>query len=108
MLGPNKTAAHRGSLLPGVMRGQNLAAGGRQLRKRHRRFWLWRRFRRLGVNHRILEPVGEIAGLAALACRWLRLAFAFAAAGRTFDADMEGIIVAVHRPHLGEPAAVAL
>src|SRR5216684_5675511 len=60
------------------------------------------------MDDRILEPKGEIAGAAALALRRRRLAFAFAAAGRTFDADMEVIVVAVHRPHLGEPAAVAL
>src|SRR6266851_9012560 len=60
------------------------------------------------MDDRILEPKGEIAGAAALALRRRRLAFAFAAAGRTFDADMEVIVVAVHRPHLGEPAAIAL
>src|SRR5258705_6180060 len=42
----------------GVRSGQHLAAGGRQLRQRHRRFWLWRLFRRLRVDNRILEPIG--------------------------------------------------
>src|SRR5712671_4208502 len=60
------------------------------------------------MDDRILEPVGEIAGAAALAGRRLRLALARAAAGRASDADMEVIVMAVHRPHLVEPATVAL
>ena len=60
------------------------------------------------MEHRIFEPVGEIAGAAALAFRGLRLPLAIAAAGRTPDADMEVIIVAVHRAYLGEPTAIAL
>src|SRR5467141_3634345 len=83
-------------------------AGGRQLRQRDRRFWLWRLLRRLRVDNRILEPIGQIGRLAAFARRWFRLALASAGAGRTFDADMEVVVVAVHRPHVMEPAAVAL
>ena len=60
------------------------------------------------MDHRILEPVGQIACAAAVAFRRGWLAFAFAAAGRTFDADMEVIVVPVHRPDLGKPATVAL
>src|SRR3984893_1329934 len=56
----------------------------------------------------ILETESEISRLAALACRRVRLVLAFAAAGGAFDADMEMIIVAVHRPDFGEPTAVAL
>src|SRR6185369_8835893 len=62
----------------------------------------------LRVENRILEPVGQIGRLATVASRWFRLALASGGAGRTFDADMEVIVVAVHRPHLVEPAAVAL
>src|SRR5947199_10452265 len=94
-------------LLLGVRSGQHLAAGGRQLRQGQRRFWLWRLFRRLRVNNRILEPIGQIAGAATFARRWFGLALA-SAARRTFDADMEVVVVAVHRPHLMEPAAIAL
>src|SRR5207247_9095714 len=71
-----------------------------------RRFWLWRLFRRLRVDNRILEPIGQIAGAATFAGRWFGLALA-SAARRTFDADMEVIVVAVHRPHLMKPTAVA-
>src|ERR1700724_976258 len=60
------------------------------------------------MDDRILEPESEITRAAALALRGRRLAFAFAAAGRTFDADVEVIVVAVHGPHLGEPTAVTL
>ena len=44
------------------------AAGGRQLRQRHRRPRLRRHFRRLRMDDRILEPVGEIAGACSLRC----------------------------------------
>src|SRR5712671_4251417 len=91
-----------------VRSGQHLAAGGRQLRQGHRRFWLWRLFRRLRVDSRILEPIGQIAGAATVARRWFGLALASDGARRTFDADMEVVVMAVHRPHLMEPAAVAL
>src|SRR5215218_1094951 len=60
------------------------------------------------MQDRILEPVGEVAGAAAFAFSRIGLAFAFAGAGRTFDADMEVIVVAVHRPHLVQPAAITL
>src|SRR6266849_8565944 len=106
--GRMKSASLDRRLLLGVRSGQYLAAGGRQLRQGHRRFWLWRLFRRLRVDNRILEPIGQIAGAATFARRWFRLALATAGASRTFDADMEVVVVAVHRPHLMEPAAVAL
>src|SRR3981081_3465883 len=96
------------SLLLGIRRGQHLFTGGRQLRQRHWLSRLRRLLRRLGMDDRILEPVGEIAGAAALAGRRLRLALAWAAAGRASDADMEVIVMAVHRPHLVQPAAGAL
>src|SRR5712671_830538 len=60
----------------GVRSGQYLAAGGRQLRQGHRRFWLWRLFRRLRVDNGILEPIGQIAGAATVARRWFGLALA--------------------------------
>src|SRR5229473_6948668 len=101
-------AANRGALLLGVRCRQYLAAGGGHLRERHRRLRLRRLCGRLRMEHRILEPVGEIARAAAFAVRWLGLALAIARAGGAFDADMEMIVVAVHWPHLGEPAAVAL
>ena len=82
-------------------------AGGRQLRQRHRRLWLRRHLRRLGMQHRVAEPVGESPARSRRRRR-LRLAFAFAAAGRAFDADVEVIVVAVHRPHLVQPGAVAV
>ncbi|MEY9124519.1 hypothetical protein ABIA03_003559 [Bradyrhizobium yuanmingense] len=44
---------------------QHRLAGCRHLRERHRWFRLGRLGRRLGVQHRIGEPVGEIGGLAA-------------------------------------------
>src|SRR5260370_5294505 len=97
-----------GWLLLGVRRGQYIAAGGRHLRQGHWRFRLWGFFRRVWMEHRILEPVGEIGSAAGFAFLRLGLALAFAAAGRASDADMEMIIVAVHRAHLGEPAAIAL
>src|SRR5258708_33672776 len=103
-----KSSPSGSSSLLGVRRGQNLAAGGRQLRQRYPRPWLRRFFLRLGVDGRILEPERQVAGTGALAVRRCRLALAFAAAGGTFDADMEVIIVAIHRSDLGEPAAVAL
>src|SRR5579863_1265979 len=92
----------------GIRGGQNLAACGGQLRHRHRRFRLWRLRRWLGMNHLILEPIGEIGRAAGLALRRLRLGLAFGAARRAFDADMEVVVVAVHRSYLGKPAAVAL
>ena len=91
-------------------RPERPAPGGRRpaIAPCHRRFRLWRFFRRLRVDNGILEPIGQIGRLAAFARRWFRLALAPGGAGRTFDADMEVIVVAVHRPHLMEPAAVAL
>ena len=96
------------AITAGVRRGQHRFAGRRQLRHRHRRLRLRRHLRRLRVQHRIAEPVGEIAGAAAFASPagsgWLSHS---PLAGRAFDADVEVIVVAVHRPHLGQPGAVA-
>src|ERR1700743_3689502 len=95
-------------LLLGVAGGQNLAAIGRQLRQRQAGARLRRLFRRLRVQYRILEPVGEIAGRAAFARARRRLRLALLAALRAGDADVEVIVVTPKRPHLGEPAAIAL
>src|SRR3984957_8604868 len=88
--------------------GQNLAARGRHLRQRHRRSRFLRLGLRFWMKNRILEPVGEIRSVAALSFRRRRLAFAFGGAGGAFDTDMEVIMVTIHRPYLGEPAAIAL
>src|SRR5579871_1173297 len=95
-------------LLPGIGSGQHLAAFGGELRQRQPRFGRdWLRWR-LWMDHLVLEPVGEIGRAAGLTLRWLGLALAGLAAGRASDADVEVIIVAVHRADLGEPAAIAL
>ena len=69
--------------------------------------WLGWLFRRLRMNYRILEPVGEVRRAAAFAIWRRRLRHAFLRASGTGDADMEVIVMAVHRPDLGEPAAIA-
>src|ERR1700760_3003724 len=60
------------------------------------------------MQHRILEPVREIGRRTVLARVRRRLRLALVAARGTGDADMEMIVVAPERPHLGEPAAIAL
>src|SRR5262249_59654826 len=74
----------------------------------HRRLRLRRLPGRLGMQHGILEPEGEVGGLAAFAVAGIGLALAFARARRAFDADVEVIVVAVHRPDLVQPVAIAL
>src|SRR4029077_10186094 len=95
-----------GILVLCVRRGQDLAAGRRQLRHGQRLRLRWLNLR-LRVDHLVPEPIGEIRGTAGLAFGGFRLALTFGAARRAFDADMEMIVVAVHRPYLGKPAAVA-
>src|ERR1700756_4732084 len=63
-------------------------------------------FRRLRMKHRILEPIGEVGRTAAFAICRRRLRHTFFRAGGTGDANMEMIIVAIHRPDLGEPAPI--
>src|ERR1700716_2167679 len=87
---------------------EDLLTPSRQLGQRNRRFQLRRLLRRLWMQHRIREPISQIPSAAGLALRRWRLRLAFAAARRALDPDMEVIVVAVHRPHLGQPAAVAL
>src|ERR1700722_17135184 len=95
-------------LLLGIRGSQNLAASGGQLRQRRPRSWRRGFRRRLGMDHLVLEPVGKVGRAASFTLRWFRLALALRATGRAFDADVEMIIVAVHRPDLGKPAAVTL
>src|SRR5215213_4186405 len=90
-----------------IRRMQYGFAGWRQLGHGHRRLRLWRLFRRLRMQHRVAEPVGEVASAAAFAFGRFGLAVAFAGAGRALDADVEVIVMAVHRPHLLEPVSVA-
>src|ERR1700733_4713361 len=59
------------------------------------------------MEHRILEPVGEVVGAAAFAAFLRRLWLAVLAAGRGRRADVEMVIVTPPRPDLGQPAAVA-
>src|ERR1700752_5115092 len=88
------------TILLRIRQAQHRPAGRRQLRHGHRRFWLWRHFWRFWMEDRILEPEGQVAGAAAFAVTGVGLAFAFARARRAFDADVEMIVVTVHRPHL--------
>src|SRR5579871_2118604 len=90
----------------GIWRGQNLTAFGRQLRQRQPRLWLRRLGRRLWMDHFILKPVGKVGCAASLSLVGFGLALACRATSRTFDANMKMIIVAVHRPDLGEPTPV--
>ena len=53
------------------------------------------------------EPVGKILRTASFICRRRRLRLAIPVAGRTFDADVEVIIVPIHRADLGKPGSVA-
>ena len=86
-------------------RDQHPPAGLRQCRQREGRLRL-----RIGVEPRVqdglAEPPGQ-RGVAAVAGRHRVLALAGRLAGRAFDADMEMVVVPVHRAHLGQPAAVA-
>jgi hypothetical protein len=59
------------------------------------------------VENGFAEPVGKIICTASFICRRRRLRLAIPVAGGTFDADVEVIIVPVHRADLGEPASVA-
>src|SRR5580692_7054187 len=92
----------------GIRRGQNRPAARRQFGQRDRSAWLRRQFRRPGVEHRVLEPVGEIVSAAAFTTLLWRLGLAVTAAGRARHADVEVIIMPPPRPDLGKPAAVAL
>src|SRR5665213_1595458 len=94
-------------LLPGIGSRQNLAAGRRQLRQGYRLPRLCRLFRRLRVEDRILEPVGEVGGAAAVAAFLRLLALAVGGSGWAGHPDVKVVIVAVPRTDLGEPAAVA-
>src|ERR1700761_7915551 len=59
------------------------------------------------MDDRILEPVGEIGGLAAFAALLVFLAMAVGGAGWAAHADVEVIVVAPPWPDLLQPAAVA-
>src|ERR1700733_2399918 len=95
-------------LLLGVRCGQNLPALRRQLRQRQPRLGLVRLRGGVRMDHLILEPVSEIVGAEGFALFVIRLALAGGAAGRAFDADVEVIVVGIHRPDLGQPAPIAL
>src|SRR5579872_82820 len=91
-----------------VRGSQNLTACGRQLRHGRpdpRLGWLRRR---LWMQNFVLEPVSEIGRAATLAALLILLALACGAARRAFDANVKMIVVPVIRPHLGQPAAIAL
>ena len=55
-----------------------------------------------------LKPESQVAGAATLTLRRFRLALAFDGCPAGIRCGHGSDIVAVHRPHLGEPAAVAL
>src|SRR5215470_8198298 len=89
-------------------RAQYLPAGRRQVVQRNlgpRGWRRGRRWRRLGMQHRVGEPPVEIlAATVAGGYRLLRLAVR--AVRRAVDADMEMIIVLPILPHLVEPGAI--
>jgi hypothetical protein len=60
------------------------------------------------VENGFTEPVSKIFWTASLICRWRRLRLAISVGGRVFDANMEVIIVPVHRANVGKPNSVAL
>src|SRR5204862_6016195 len=67
--------------------------------------WFRRHLRWLRMQHRVTEPVGEVAAAVAR-IGWRRLRLAAGITGRALDADVEVIVVTVHRPDLPQPAAV--
>jgi hypothetical protein len=86
---------------------QYLAANGRKVSKRYRRPWLWRCGGRPWVENGFAEPVSKILCTASLIRRGRRLRFAFSIGRRTFNADMEVIIMPIHRTNLGKPGSVS-
>src|SRR5689334_9210934 len=82
----------------GVRRVQDRFAVRWQLRHRDLRLGLGWHYRRLRMEDRILEPVGEVGGLAAVATLLVFLAVAFGGARRTAHADVEVIVMAPPRP----------
>src|ERR1700692_497628 len=65
----------------GVRRVQHLPAGGGQLRQRHPMGRLRRHFRRLRMDNGILEPVGQIGGVAAFVPPLRRVALGLRGSG---------------------------
>ena len=53
------------------------------------------------------EPISKILCTASLIRRGRRLRFAFSIGRRTFNADMEVIIMPIHRTNLGKPGSVS-
>src|SRR5258708_250869 len=82
-----------------------LPAGGGQIRHRDRRLRLWWLLGRLGMEHRVLEPVVEIVA-AAFGLAGRLLSFAFRAARLAHDAHMEMIVVPPPRTHLVQERAI--
>src|SRR6185437_5844186 len=60
------------------------------------------------MEHSVAEPIGKVGRFAAFIFRWRRLRLALRRTGGAGDANMEMIIVAIHRPDLPEPAPIAL
>ena len=59
------------------------------------------------MENGLAEPISEIICAASLIRRGWRLRFAFSIGRRTFDADVEVIIMPIHRADLGKPGPVS-
>ena len=87
---------------------QYLAASGRKVSKRYRRPWLWRCGGKPWVENGFAEPISKILCTASLIRRGAKVAISDSLIARgTFNADMEVIIMPIHRTNLGKPGSVS-